>query len=144
VAAVITAVITPSTKGCYAGIYWITPGRCDGHMFWTRAANIRLEAEGKKYPNHDFVYVGFHDHRAVIYRSDDVPRDIFSLIDPAPVVVEIIDVDDVENRDALAEWLSGTYLPGRVTSDSPVTSAMVFVAPSAARRHGCLPEGAAR
>jgi hypothetical protein len=96
-------------------------------MTWSRAANLRLDREGKKFSQRDTIYIGFHDHVRTVYRSAEVPRDVFTLIDPpAGLVLEFIEADAAESRDACAEWMSNTYLPSRITSNSPATSAMVF------------------
>ncbi len=122
-----SAVARPITAGCYIGIYWVVAGRAADHMLWSRETNIRLEAEGKKFPQRDFVYAGFHDHVGTVYRSDEVPRDVFSLMDPSPgLVLEVIDAESAEGQGDLASWLHRDYLPSRLASDGLVSSAMVF------------------
>jgi len=120
-------VAQPVTNGPYLGTYWVTQGRIDEHKRWTTAANAYLVSVGDVNRDRTHIYTSFQDKAGTVYASDEVPRDVFSLMDPAPgLVLQAVDAPDAESRDALEDWLLDDYLPGRVTPDSPVSSAMVF------------------
>ncbi|MFJ3212593.1 hypothetical protein [Streptomyces flaveolus] len=122
-----TGVADPITKGCYLGTYWITPGRLGDHKQWTFAVNRRLSAEDRINRDRDHVFTSFQDKAATVYRDQDVPNEVFSLMDPAPgLVLEVVDAPTAAARDELERWLAQEHLPSRVTPGGPVSSAMVF------------------
>ncbi|MET0146321.1 MAG: hypothetical protein ABW328_16290 [Ilumatobacteraceae bacterium] len=122
-----TSVVEPITKGCYLGTYWITTGQIQGHKAWTFSANKRLSADDRINHDRDHAFTSFQDKAGTVYAGDDVPRDVFSLMDPAPgLVLEVVDAPSADERDDLERWLLEDYLPGRVTADQHVSSAMVW------------------
>ncbi|KAF2502265.1 hypothetical protein BU16DRAFT_587421 [Lophium mytilinum] len=121
--------IDPPSAGCYLSTYWITPGRLAEHKEWSYAVYARLVAEHRVYEHRDHVFTSFQDKAGTVYASPDVPRDVFTLLDPAPgLVLEILDAEDeAGDASALRAWLLETHLPARVAiAASPVASAMVF------------------
>jgi hypothetical protein len=122
-----TAVADPITKGCYLGTYWITTGQLQGHKQWTFAANRRLSQDDRINHDRDHVFTSFQDKAGTVYRDDSVPRDVFSLMDPAPgLVLEVVDAPTAEARDDLESWLLNEHLPARVKPGHPISSAMVW------------------
>ena len=122
-----TSVVEPITKGCYLGTYWITGGQLDNHKQWTFAANRRLSSDDRINHDRDHAFTSFQDKSGTVYRDDDVPRDVFSLIDPSPgLVIEIVDAPTSAEREDLEQWLLEDYLPTRVRPGNPVSSAMVW------------------
>ena len=121
-------VAEPITKGCYLGTYWVTPGRIEEHMRFTRAANNRMREEGRKFPERTLVFSEFQEFTGTVYRHDGIPRDIFALINPYPgLVLEVLDAETPQARDGLERWLLESHLPARVRApDSPAELAMVF------------------
>jgi hypothetical protein len=62
-----------------------------------------------------------------VYRDHAVPRDIFSLMDPAPgLVLGLVDAPSAADRPQLESWLLDEHLPRRLATDGVVRSAMVF------------------
>jgi len=122
-----TSVVEPITKGCFLGTYWITPGRLDDHKKWTFAVNRRLMAENRINHERDHAFTSFQDNAGSVYRDEDVPNEVFSLMDPAAgLVIEVVDAPSSGQRDDLEHWLLDTYLPSRITAGNPVSSGMVF------------------
>ncbi len=113
--------------GSYLTTYWIAPGRLREATDWLAAMNARLGDEGRIFAERDHVYTSFTDHAGTVYRDGLVPRDVFSLMDPAPgLVLGLVDAPTAEKRPALERWLVEEYLPGVVAPGGPVASAMVF------------------
>ena len=113
--------------GAYLTTYWIAPGRLREATDWLAAMNARLGEDGRIFSHRDHVYTSFTDHVGTVYRDSTVPRDVFSLIDPAPgLVLAMVDAPEAEHRPALERWLLEDYLPASVLTRGPATSAMVF------------------
>ncbi len=113
--------------GSYLTTYWIAPGRLQEATDWLASMNARLSIEGRIFTDRDHVYTSFTDHAGTVYRDPHVPRDVFSLMDPAPgLVLALVDAPSAEDRPELERWLLDAYLPGFVSPDGPASSAMVF------------------
>jgi hypothetical protein len=113
--------------GSYLTTYWIAPGRLREATDWLASMNARLSAEGRIFTDRDHVYTSFTDHAGTVYRDTHVPRDVFSLMDPAPgLVLGLVDAPSAEERADLERWLLDAYLPGFVSQEGPTASAMVF------------------
>lgn len=124
--------IDPLTKGCYLSTYWITPGRIDDHKEWSYSVYQRLVAEGRGNDHRDHAFTSFQDRVGTIYLNNDIPNEVFTLLDPSPgLVLEIVDAPSPDQRDELEKWLLESYLPSRIKAESTeskgsVSSAMVF------------------
>lgn len=119
-------IVTPITKGCYLSTYWITPGRIDVHKEWSFSVYQRLSAEARVNDDRDHVYTSFQDKVGTIYHDGDIPRDVFTLMDPAPgLILEILDAPSDNDRRSLEQWLLEKHLPEAV-ANRPVSSVMVF------------------
>lgn len=122
-----TPVTDHVTDGSYLTTYWIAPGRLQDATSWLASMNARLANEDRIFTERDHVYTSFTDHAGTVYRDPDVPKDVFSLVDPAPgLVLGLIDAPSAQERPALERWLLDEYLPATLSEDGPVTSAMVF------------------
>ena len=67
------------------------------------------------------------DHAGSVYRDADVPDVRWSLVDPpAGLVLQVVDADVPEDRDALERWLLTEHLARRLGPGSPATCALVF------------------
>ncbi|WP_167042280.1 hypothetical protein [Salinibacterium sp. ZJ454] len=122
-----TPVVDDVADGSHLTTYWIAPGRLQDTTDWLAVMNARLGEEGRIFTDRDHVYTSFTDHVGTVYRDPHVPRDVFSLMDPAPgLVLGLVDAESAAERPALDRWLVDEYLPGVVIPGSPVTSAMVF------------------
>jgi hypothetical protein len=120
-------VASPVTAGTYLGTYWITQGRVEEHKRWTRASNNHLVSIGDVNRDRTHVFTSMQDKAGTVYASDEVPRDIHTLMDPAPgLVLQTVDAPDAAGRDALEDWLLDEHLPTRVVPGGVVSSAMVF------------------
>jgi hypothetical protein len=120
-------VAQPVNQGPYLGTYWITRGRVEEHKRWTSAANAYLVSVGDVNRDRTHVFTSFQDKAGTVYASDEIPRDVHCLMDPAPgLVLQVLDAPDAAGRAALEDWLLDEYLPPRVTVDGPASSAMVF------------------
>ena len=123
-------VAVPLEAGKYIAVYWINEGRLDDHEQWSLGTNYRLHAEGRgsyRGVGHDpqeersHVFTSFSDYLGPVYRDDAVPRDVHTLVQPyAGLVVQV--VEGPSGREALDEWLTGTYLPGVVQGSVAVTT----------------------
>lgn len=120
--------VTDDVKdGSYLATYWIAPGRLEETTDWLAAMNSRLGGEGRIFTERDHVYTSFTDHAGTVYRDPGVPRDVFSLMDPAPgLVLGLVDAPNAQRRPELERWLIEEYLPGVVSPAGAATSAMVF------------------
>jgi len=86
----------------------------------------RLVEEGRVNDQRDHVYTAFQDKAGTVYRDEEVPNEVFSLMDPAAgLVLEIVDAPTPERRDELEKWILGLHLPARVRGNKLVSSAMV-------------------
>jgi len=120
-------VANPVNRGPYIATYWVTKDRVPEHQAWVSSANATQTAIGNVNRDRTHVFTSFQDKIGTVYRSEEVPNDRFTLLDPAAgLVVETIDAPTKEGRDALAAWLLDEYLPSRVTPTGPVDSAMLF------------------
>ncbi|MGM7775825.1 hypothetical protein ACSVHC_07335 [Arthrobacter sp. KNU-44] len=119
--------VDPVTAGCFLGTYWIAPGRLGEYLQWTAGTGARLDADQRMYYDRDLVFTAFQDKAGTAYRDDTVPRDVFSLADPAAgLVLEFVDAPDPAAAGELERWLLEEHLPSRVGAEGPVASAMVF------------------
>lgn len=120
--------VTDDVKdGSYLTTYWIAPGRLEQASDWLAAMNARLADEGRIFIDRDHVYTSFTDHAGTVYRDPGVPRDVFSLMNPAPgLVLGLVDAPSAHERPDLERWLLDDYLPGSVSPGGSVASAMVF------------------
>ncbi|MBP2367659.1 hypothetical protein [Pseudonocardia parietis] len=120
-------VARPITAGKYVSVYWITPGRRHDHMAWTFATNARHRVTGNISLARDHVFTSFQDHAGSVYRDADVPDVRWSLVDPpAGLVLQVVDADVPEDRDALERWLVTEHLARRLGPGSPATCVLVF------------------
>jgi len=114
-------------RGSYLGTYWIAPGRLGDFRRWTAAANARLTSENRDFSERDHVFTAYHDRLHTIYRDDDVPREIYSLMDPSPgLVFETVDAAEMRSLGRLESWLADDHLPARLAAGVPASSVMVF------------------
>lgn len=122
-----SAVASPVTAGCYISTYWITEGRYADHMKWTVGINKRLNRDDRVHQDRTHVFTSFQDHEATVYRDGAAgPRDFHALDHPYEgLVVQVIDAEGPEQRDALLEWLRAEHLPARL-KDSPAALVTVF------------------
>jgi len=122
-----TPLVDDVRDGAYLATYWIAPGRLQETTGWLASMNARLGEEDRIFTERDHVYTSFTDHAGTVYRDPGVPRDVFSLMDPAPgLVLGLVDAPTAEDRPGLERWLVEDYLPRTVPEGGPVTSAMVF------------------
>ena len=114
--------------GRYAATYWIAPGHLNDYIAWAAGTGPQLDAQGRHFPNRRLAFVSFADRIGSVYRDRDVPRDLFSLIDPAAgMVLQIVDVDRPEDREAVAGWLVDELLPQLIARpNASATTALVF------------------
>lgn len=122
----------PLDAGKYIGVYWVNEGRIDDHQQWSLGANYRLHAEGRgsyrglgadAREERWHVFTAFHDYRGAVYRDDEVPRDVHTLVQPyAGMVIEVIDASG--ERDELDRWLADEHLPTVV--GGPVAASLRF------------------
>ena len=123
----VSPVADPISAGKYISIYWITKDRVEDHKHWTFQTNARFRRAGHVSLDRTHVFTSFTDNAGTVYRSPDVPRARFSLLDPpAGLVVQVVDAPSAARRDETERWLLDEHLPSRVTADGPTTSAMVF------------------
>jgi hypothetical protein len=111
----------PLEAGKYIGLYWVNEGRLADHEQWALGANYRLHEEGRgSYRGKGFdpleerrhVFTAFHDYAGPVYRDDEVPRDVHTLVQPyAGLVVELVDAAPEQRRCDLDSWLATEYLP---------------------------------
>lgn len=122
-----TPVTDDVRDGSYLTTYWIAPGRLEDATDWLAAMNARLGEEGRIFTDRDHVYTSFTDHAGTAYRDPHVPRNVFSLMNPAPgLVLGLVDAPSLEERPELERWLLEEYLPKFLSSNDAVASAMVF------------------
>ncbi|MGO4689741.1 hypothetical protein [Glaciibacter sp. 2TAF33] len=123
----VTPVVDDVADGSYLTTYWIASGRLREATDWLAAMNARLGEEGRIFTDRDHVYTSFTDHVGTVYRDSGVPRDVFSLMDPAPgLVLGLVDAESADDRPRLERWLLDDYLPAAVVPGGHSTSAMVF------------------
>ncbi|MFF9430287.1 hypothetical protein [Streptomyces sp. NPDC014746] len=122
-----SAVAQPVTAGCYLSTYWITDGRYDEHMKWTVGINKRLNRDARVYHDRTHVFTSFQDHEATVYRDGAAgPRDFHALDHPyAGLVLQVVDTEGPEARDALVERLRSRELPRRLAG-SPTAMVTIF------------------
>lgn len=124
---VISPVADDVRDGSYLTTYWIAPGRMAEAADWLAQTNARLAQDGRIFAERDHVYTSFTDHLGTVYRSPEMPADVFALMDPAPgLVLGAVDAPSAVQRPELARWLLDEYLPAQVRAESSITSAMVF------------------
>lgn len=122
-----TPLVDDVRDGAYLTTYWIAPGRLQETASWLASMNARLAEEDRIFTERDHVYTSFTDHAGTVYRDPGVPRDVFSLMDPAPgLVLGLVDAPTAEDRPGLERWLVEDYLPRTVPEGGHVMSAMVF------------------
>lgn len=110
--------------GSYLTTYWIAPGRLQEATDWLASMNARLSAEGRIFTDRDHVYTSLTDHAGSVYRDTHVPRDVFSLMDPAPgLVLGLLDAPSAAERPELERWLLEDHLPAFLSPESPTASA---------------------
>ncbi|MDR5699101.1 hypothetical protein [Agromyces aerolatus] len=122
-----TPVTDDVRDGSYLTTYWIAPGRLQETTDWLAGMNARLGEAGRIFAERDHVYTSFTDHAGTVYRDAAVPRDVFSLMDPAPgLVLGLVDAPSAEARPGLERWLLDDHLPGSLARMGHASSAMVF------------------
>lgn len=116
----------PPPGGTYAATYWIAPGHLNDYLAWSAGTGPQLDAQGRNFTERQLTFVSFADRISTVYRDAVVPRDIFSLVDPAGgLIVQLIDAAYPEERDAVAAWLTDEFLPERLAADDNVTDRVI-------------------
>ncbi|MGO4689695.1 hypothetical protein [Glaciibacter sp. 2TAF33] len=117
-----------STGGSYAATYWIAPGHLNDYFAWAAGTGPQLDAQGRNFADRRLVFTSFADHVGTAYRDDHPARDVHALIDPpGGLVVQLIDVPQASDRDEVAAWLMGSFLPERLGREgASAQSVLVF------------------
>jgi hypothetical protein len=114
--------------GSHAATYWIAPGHLGDYLAWSAGTGPALEAQGRNFTDRQLVFVTFADHIDSVYRDEEVPRDVYTLMDPpGGMVVQLIDVPDASRRNSTAQWLTREFLPERLAlQGSSARSVLLF------------------
>jgi hypothetical protein len=118
----------PPGSGCYAGTYWIAPGRLLDYRAWASGVGSRPDAESRSFTERRLVFTTFADHRGSVRRDERVPPDVYALMDPhGGLVVQLIDVPSADQREEAIAKLLEEFLPSRLAeSGTTARSAMLF------------------
>jgi hypothetical protein len=121
-------IVRPIGTGRYISTYWITEGRLDDHMLWTRETNERLRVDRLGFEGRQHIYTSFQNYLGATYRDTDGPRDIHSLDHPYDgLVVEVFELGE-QQWDVLQldKWLADEYVPALQESGRTVGQTLRF------------------
>jgi hypothetical protein len=105
-----SVIASPVTTGCCLHLYWITKGRVDQHIAWTKSTNARLTQDGRKFEDRTHIFTSFSDYLGGVVRDKDGPRDIHAIDVGYPgVLFEVIDANPGIEREDLDRWLAADY-----------------------------------
>jgi hypothetical protein len=132
-------VAQPVTAGCYISTYWWAAGHFEDVKRWSAPAmRDNLYPKGRGFDGRQHIYTSNSTFEFTTVRAD-LPRmrAEHAFLHPfAGMVVEVVDVADGTDRDALIAALRDTVIPGQL--EAPLAMAVAFT-PQAGGSSGPIP-----